>query len=112
VTTTAFRETQKELRKFQGRWQPVWSSEGMKQGIIMIAEVCKMMVDVMAARGLAFGGMDIPESYLLVEGLFTPDEAAFNKTPCRPAPSPTYTAVGRIDNVNHFFRLKIPCTRR
>lgn len=41
-------------------------------GINMRKQVYKDMVAVMSARGVAFGGLDIPEFYQVVEELFTP----------------------------------------
>jgi Pyruvate/2-oxoacid:ferredoxin oxidoreductase delta subunit len=44
----------------------------------MSEQAYKDMVAVMSARGMAFGGMDIPEFYRVVEELFTPEEAEIN----------------------------------
>lgn len=44
----------------------------------MSAEVYRKMVEVMTKRGGAYGGLDIPEFYAMVEELFTPEEAEVN----------------------------------
>ena len=51
------------------------------------------MVGVMGQRGMAFSGLDIPEFYPLVEGLFTPEEAAINNA----MPAKTFTAGDMAD---------------
>ncbi len=54
----------------------------------MSDQVYKDMVGIMSQRGMAFGGMDIPEFYDVVEELFTPEEAAINNA----MPKKTFTA--------------------
>lgn len=51
-------------------------------------QVYKDMVGVMGQRGMAFAGLDIPEFYPLMAGLFTPGEAAINNA----MPAKTFTA--------------------
>ena len=52
----------------------------------MSKEVYRQMLEVMKKRGGAYAGMDIPEFYEMVEGLFTEEEAEVNNAmPSGPA---------------------------
>ncbi len=61
----------------------------------MSDQVYKDMVAVMSSRGMAFGGMDIPEFYRVVETLFTPEEAAINNA----MPAKAFTAADLADKM-------------
>jgi Pyruvate/2-oxoacid:ferredoxin oxidoreductase delta subunit len=54
----------------------------------MSDQVYKDMIDVMSARGMVFGGMDIPEFYRVAKALFTPEEAEINNA----MPQKTFSA--------------------
>ncbi len=61
----------------------------------MSDQVYKDMVNVMSARGLVFGGMDIPEFYKVAKALFTVEEAIINNA----MPANAFTAADLADKM-------------